>query len=178
MIKDWFTKPSAPAPGGVVEAGIPQETRVDALPLGEAEFSRHYHAFGALPQDERVRARLLQALRHPDFLQELPRGTARRLLAPGGDPALAAVGPETLLEFLQLMHGEITRRMYIEAAARRAGARGIRFLLPEGAAAEPEEAAIVQADRHGLGPGGYPFHALPENPHPGRPARYYVRVIL
>lgn len=182
MIKDWFTKfgskAPSPASGGVVEAGIPQETRVDELPLGEAEFLQHFHAFGDLPQDERVRTRLLQVLRHPDFLQALPRGTAEQLLAPGSELAAAGVAPEPLMRFLQLMHGEITRHMYIEAAARRVGAKGIRFLLPEDVAADPDEAAIVQADRHGLGAGGYPFHALPGNPHPGRPVRYYVRVIL
>lgn len=183
MFKDWFKKKpaktsAAPRKGLVLEAGIPPEERVDALPLPEAQFLRHYHGFGELPDDAQLRSTLLQILRQPDFLADLPRGTLHKLLAPGGPLAGAAVDPDALLRFLGVMHGEITRQMYIDSARRRVGARGIRFHLPAGAAASPEEQAIVEADPHGLGPGGYPFGALPENPHPGRAAKYYVRVIL
>lgn len=182
MFKDWFKKsmPGKPEPRKslVLEAGIPPEERVEQLPLSEAQFLRHYNGFNELPEDAKVREILFQALRDPALLLDLPRGTAQRLLSPGGALGGSGLDQDSLLRFLNLMHGEITRAMYIKAARDRSGARGIRFMLPEHVTVSEAEHALVEANIHGLGAGGYPFDAIPENPHPGQPARYYVRVIL
>lgn len=182
MFKDWFKKSTSDKPESrkslVLEAGIPPEERVDQLPLSEAQFLRHFNGFGELPDDPQLQNILLRALQDPGFLLDLPRGTAQRLLSPGGALADSGLEQDSLLRFLNLMHGEITRAMYIKAARDRVGARGIRFLLPENVSVPEAERAVVEGDTHGLGAGGYPFDAIPENPHPGQPARYYVRVIL
>lgn len=182
MFKDWFRKSTPDKAESrkslVLEAGIPPEERVDQLPLSQVQFLRHFNGFGELPDDPQLKDTLLRTLQDPNFLLDLPRGAAQRLLSPGGALAGLEISPDALLRFLNLMHGEITRAMYIHAARERIGARGIRFLLPDNVTVPGAEQAIVETDAHGLGAGGYPFDAMPENPHPGQPAKYYVRVIL
>lgn len=158
--------------GGVVEAGIPPESRLDALPAPLEMVRTHLAARPELPQDEDFLRALSAAVSDPAFLQDGPSGTAVRIRDRGFD-----CDATTLTRFLTVLMQEVTRKMYIDAARSREGAKGIR-LFPEASPPSPEVATLTSQDRYGLGPGVYPFDAVPANPTPGRPAGFYVRVEL
>jgi hypothetical protein len=67
--------------------------------------------------------------------------------------------------------------MYIDAAPQRDGAIGIR-LLSVSSTPDPAIQALCRADTHGLGAGVYPFDAVPDNPAPGQPCGFYIRVVV
>ncbi len=61
---------------------------------------------------------------------------------------------------------EAYREMYRQAQADKPWVKGFRWVL---SAQHPEPDVcdiLANQDLHGLGPGGYPPHAVPENPHP------------
>ncbi len=161
--------------GGVVEAGIPPQERVDFLPLPEPIFYLHYYGFGRLPDDPCLQEQILNFARSADFLRDMPRASAKRLLA---SPDRAGLCEEDLAGFLKILFSEITRRMYIEAARKRPGAIGVQFSLTGSGHAAPEAMAVVSADAHGLGAGVYPFTHIPENSCPGAESPFVIRVVM
>ncbi len=161
--------------GGVVDAGIPPEDRVDCLPLPEPIFYLHYHGFGRLPDDLPLQEKILNLARSPDFLRDMPRGSAKKFLSSMDRTGLRE---EDLAGFLKILFSEITRRMYIEAARQRPGAIGVQLSLPGSGNAAPAAVAAVSADAHGLGAGVYPFTHIPENPCPGMENPFVIRVVM
>jgi len=105
------------------------------------------------------------------FRQTGPRDLAQQLNAAGLNTDL-----EPLVKLLTVLTQEVTRRMYIEAASRRPEAIGIR-LFPLHTTQDPAIQALCAADAHGLGRGVYPFTSVPDNPAPGQPCAFYIRVV-
>lgn len=157
--------------GAVVEAGIPPESRPDAIPVDRTLVARHLAAFPELPQDEAVVEKLVEAVSDPMFIQTGPRALTEQLIASGR----LAADAEPLNRLLQVLTNEITRRMYIDAARLKEGAIGIR-LFAEPGRDEPAIRQLVEQDLYGLGPGVYPFDLVPDNPTPGRRCGFYIRV--
>ncbi|MEY2333941.1 hypothetical protein [Acidithiobacillus ferrianus] len=167
-----------PPSGVIVDAGIPAQDRVAELPLPEPLFILHYNGFGALPDDADLRRVLLATARDGDFLRDLPRVSAQKLEARAGLQARFGVDADTMTRFFRVLHAEITRRMYVEAARQREGAVGLRLTLLKPETASPEERIMVATDAHGLGAGVYPFGHIPENPHPGSENPFMIRVVM
>lgn len=157
--------------GSVVTAGVPPEARVDQVPVSRALVACHLAASPRLPQGDAVEAAIFAALSDPLFLQTGPRDLAQQLIAAGLDTDL-----EPLVKLLTVLTQEVTRRMYIEAASQRPEAIGIR-LFPLHATQDPTIQALCVVDAHGLGSGVYPFTAVPDNPTPGQPCAFYIRVV-
>lgn len=157
--------------GSVVTAGVPPEARVAQVPATRALVACHLAASPRLPQGEAAENAIFIALSDPLFLQTGPRQLARQLIAAGLSAEL-----EPLVKLLTVLTQEVTRRMYIDAASQRPEAIGIR-LFPLNASADPAIQALCAADAHGLGAGVYPFAAVPDNPTPGQPCAFYIRVV-
>ncbi|MBU2833361.1 hypothetical protein [Acidithiobacillus ferriphilus] len=172
------TEPVAPPSGVVIDAGIPAQDRVAELPLPEPLFILHYNGFGLLPENPELRQILLETARSGDFLRDMPRVSAQQLAARAGLRVRFGVDVDTVARFFRVLHAEITRRMYVEAARQREGAVGLRLTLLKPETATPEDQAIVNADTHGLGAGVYPFTHIPENPHPGTENPFIIRVVM
>ncbi len=167
------------APAGVlVDAGIPPQERVAELPLPEPLFIAHYNGFGELAEDAELRALLLATARAGEFLRDLPRRSAQGLEERVGLEARFGVPVDTVARFFRVLHGEITRRMYLEAARQREGAVGVSFVLIHPEQATGPQRRIVEADDFGLGAGVYPFNHIPENPEPGKENPYIIRVVM
>lgn len=176
---DWLRGENDPAPAGVVvDAGIPPQERVAELPLPEPLFIAHYNGFGELAENAELRALLLTTARGGDFLRDLPRRSAQRLEEEAGLEAHFGVSADTVARFFRVLHGEITRRMYLEAARQREGAAGVRFALIHPEQATGLQRRIVETDDFGLGLGVYPFTHIPENPEPGKENPYIIRVVM
>ena len=158
--------------GSVVTAGVPPEQRVEAVPVTRALVATHLNASTALPHDAATLDRLVTALSDPLFIQTGARALAQQLI---GDGLVAE--PEPLVRLLTVLTQEITRRMYIDAAPQRDGAIGIR-LLSVSSTPDPAIQALCRADTHSLGAGVYPFDAVPDNPTPGQPCGFYIRVVV
>ena len=172
------TEPVVPPSGVVIDAGIPAQDRVAELPLPEPLFILHYNGFGLLPENPELRQILLETARSGDFLRDMPRVSAQQLAARAGLQVRFGVDADTVVRFFRVLHAEITRRMYVEAAREREGAAGLRLTLRKPETATPEDQAIVNADAHGLGAGVYPFTHIPENPHPGTENPFIIRVVM
>lgn len=157
--------------GSVVSAGVPPEERLDTVPVTRELIARHLAASPALPRDEAALDTLCTALSDPLFLQTGARPLAQQLIAAGLVAEL-----EPLVKLLNVLTQEVTRRMYIDAARQRPGATGIR-LIPLNATADATIHALCTADSHGLGAGVYPFDAVPDNPTPGQPCGFYIRIV-
>lgn len=178
---DWLRGKNDPAlaPAGVVvDAGIPPQERVAELPLPEPLFIAHYNGFGELAENAELRALLLTTARAGDFLRDLPRRSAQRLEEEAGLEARFGVSADTVARFFRVLHGEITRRMYLEAARQREGAAGVSFALIHPEEATGPQRRIVETDDFGLGLGVYPFTHIPENPEPGKENPYIIRVVM
>ena len=158
--------------GSVVTAGVPPEPRVDNVPVTRTLVATHLNASASLPHDAATLDRLIAALTDPLFIQTGARPLAQQLIAGG-----LAAELEPLVKLLTVLTQEITRRMYIDAAPQRDGAIGIR-LLPVSVVPDVAVQALCQADNHGLGVGVYPFDAVPDNPTPGQPCGFYIRVVV
>ncbi|MCE5360700.1 MAG: hypothetical protein JJ714_06920, partial [Acidithiobacillus sp.] len=109
-----------------------------------------------------------------EFLRLLPRQAARAFLAEKPRPDL---DENTLTAFFQVLFGEITRRMYIDAARQRPEALGLRFSLANERTASAAARSIVAADQHAMGPGVYPFTHIPENPDPGTENPFVIHIL-
>ncbi len=157
--------------GSVVTAGIPPEARVEQVPVTRALIARHLAASSRLPQSAATENAIFMALSDPLFLQTGPRALAQQLIAAGLNAEL-----EPLVKLLTVLTQEVTRRMYIDAASQRPEAIGIR-LFPLHATADSVIQALCTANAHGLGAGIYPFAAVPDNPTPGQPCAFYIRVV-
>lgn len=157
--------------GSVVTAGVPPETRVDHMPVSRALVACHLAASPELLQGEATETAIFTALSDPLFLQTGPRGLAQQLIGAGLSADL-----EPLVKLLTVLTQEVTRRMYIEAASQRPEAIGIR-LFPLHTSTDSTIQALCSADAHGLGAGVYPFAAVPDNPTPGQPCAFYIRVV-
>lgn len=157
--------------GSVVKAGVPPEARVEQVPVTRALVARHLAASLRLPQGEVTENAIFMALSDPLFLQAGPRPLALQLIAAG-----LAAELEPLVKLLTVLTQEVARRMYIDAASQRPEAIGIR-LIPLHATADAAIQALCAADAHGLGSGVYPFTAVPDNPIPGQPCAFYIRVV-
>lgn len=176
-IWDWLSgkEQQGTAPrGAVVDAGVPPQERVDELPLPEPLFFRHWQGFARLPDDADLQRAIYTFATQAEFLRLLPRQAARAFLAENPQPAL---DENTLTAFFQVLFGEITRRMYIDAARQRPEALGLRFSLANEKTASVAARAIVAADQHALGPGVYPFTQIPENPDPGTENPFVIRIL-
>ena len=156
--------------GSVVTAGVPPEQRVEHVPVTLALIEHHLAASPAIPQDSGDR--LYAALSDPLFIQTGPRVLAQQFIANGLHCEL-----EPLVKLLTVLTQDVTRQMYIDAAPSRDGAIGIR-LFPVSANPDAEIAALCTADGHELGPGVYPFNAVPANPTAGQPCGFYIRVVI
>lgn len=157
--------------GSVVTAGVPPEARVEQVPVTRELIVRHLAASPRLSQGEPAENAIFMALSDPLFLQTGPRALAQQLIAAGFGAEL-----EPLVKLLTVLTQEVTRRMYIDAASQRPEAIGIR-LFPLHATADPVIQALCTANTHGLGSGVYPFAAVPDNPTPGQPCAFYIRVV-
>ncbi len=157
--------------GSVVTAGVPPEARVEQVPVTRELVARHLATSTLLPQGEAIETAIFKALSDPLFLQTGPRALAQQLIGAGLSADL-----EPLVKLLTVLTQEVTRRMYIEAASQRPEAIGIR-LFPLHATMDPAIQALCAADAHGLGNGVYPFTAVPDNPTPGQPCAFYIRVV-
>lgn len=157
--------------GRVVTAGVPPEARVEQVPVTRTLVARHLAASSRLPQGAATENAIFMALSDPLFLQTGPRPLAQQLIAAGLGAEL-----EALVKLLTVLTQEVTRRMYIDAASRRPEAIGIR-LFPLHATADATIQALCATDVHGLGAGVYPFDAVPDNPTPGQPCPFYIRVV-
>ncbi|MHB1175698.1 MAG: hypothetical protein ACYCZJ_11295 [Sulfuriferula sp.] len=158
--------------GSVVTAGVPPEARVDQLPVSRALVACHLAASPRLPQGEASETRIFKVLSDPLFLQAGPRVLAQQLIAAGLSAEL-----EPLVKLLTVLTQEITRRMYIDAASQRPDVIGIR-LFPLHASVGPAIQALCATDAYGLGAGVYPFTAVPDNPTPGQPCAFYIRIAV
>ena len=158
--------------GSVVTAGVPPEPRVDTVPVTQSLVAAHLNATASLPHDIATLDSLVAALTDPLFIQTGARPLAQQLIADG-----LATELEPLVRLLTVLTQEITRRMYIAAAPQRDGAVGIR-LLPVSAAPDPTIQTLCHANGYGLGAGVYPFNAVPDNPTPGQPCGFYIRVVV
>ncbi|MBN2679296.1 hypothetical protein HHS34_009835 [Acidithiobacillus montserratensis] len=178
---DWLrgrSGPKVPPRGVVVDAGIPNQDRVAELPLPEALFVLHYNGFAQLPENAELRQLLLDTARNGEFLRDLPRVSARRLEESHGLQSRFGVELENVVRFFKVLHSEITRRMYIDAARKREDVAGVQFTLRDPGQADVEQLAIVEADPSALGAGVYPLNHIPENPHPGTENPFIIRIVL
>ncbi len=178
MIWDWLRGKEdggEPVPrGSVIEAGIPNQERVDHLPLPEMLFLFHYQGFAKLPDDSLWQQKLLHWARQAEFLRALPRQSARDFLQ---ESPIPGIDEQTLTSFFQVLFSEITRRLYIQGARQRPGVVGLRLSLVNEQSASPAARAIVAKDAFGLGQGVYPLTQIPENPDPGRENPFILRVL-
>lgn len=158
------------APKGVLEAGIPPQDRPCALRFDEGVIGFHLAAFPQLPQDAAAVQRIHAFLVQPLSLQIGAREGAARLAADW------PVDGEALRKLLDVLLAELSRALYLEAAAQRPGVAGIR-LLPEPGESDAAVLEITRRDAYGLGRGVYPLAAVPANPRPGQRAGFYVRVV-
>ncbi|MBN2679220.1 hypothetical protein [Acidithiobacillus thiooxidans] len=178
---DWLrgkSGPTAPPRGVVVDAGIPNQERVAELPLPEALFVLHYNGFAKLPENAELRQLLLNTARNGDFLRDLPRVSARRLEESAALQSRFGIELETVVQFFKVLHSEITRRMYIDAARKREDVAGLQFTFRDPAGADARVCAIAEANPYDLGVGTYPFTHIPENPHPGTENPFIIRIVM
>jgi hypothetical protein len=82
------------------------------------------------------------------------------------------------VQFFKVLHSEITRRMYIDAARKREDVAGLQFTLRDPARADARVCAIAEANSYDLGAGTYPFTHIPENPHPGTENPFIIRIVM
>ncbi len=157
-------------PKGVLEAGVPPQDRPARLQFDAALVRFHLAAFAELPQDAAAAEKIHAFLLHPLSLQVGARAGAAQLAAN------RQADGEALRQLLDVLLAELSRALYLEAAAARPGVAGIR-LLPEAGENDPLVVELTRRDAHGLGPGVYPLAAVPANPRPGRRAGFYVRVV-
>ncbi len=170
--------PVAPPRGVVVDAGIPNQERVAELPLPEPLFVLHYNGFAGLPENAELRQLLLKTARDGEFLRDLPRVSAQRLEKNAALQARFGVELETVVRFLKVLHSEVTRRMYVEAARKREDVAGLRLTLRDPENAQAPARAMVEVDAYGLGAGTYPFTHIPENPLPGTENPFIIRIVM
>ena len=155
---------------GVMEAGIPPEERPAGLHFDPDLIRFHLAAFSELPQDVAAAEKIRTFLTHPLSLQTGARDGAAQLVADW------PVDGEALRKLLDVLLADLSRMLYIEAAAQRPGVAGIR-LLAEPGMSDPVVLELTRRDAHGLGPGVYPLSAVPINPRAGQRAGFYVRVV-
>lgn len=158
--------------GSVVSAGVPPQARPTTVLLPAGLIARHLHACADLPHDAATEAALANAISEPAAIQHGARAIAKSLVENEG--VRAELQP--LQNLIAVLLAELARTMYINAAQAREGAIGIR-LLPETGNSDASVIHLVTQDLHGLGPGVYPFDAVPENPTPGQRCGFYVRVV-
>lgn len=158
--------------GSVVNAGVPPQARPANILLPAGLIARHLHACADLPHDALTEARLANTISDPAKTQHGARALAKNLVENKG--IVAELQP--LQNLIAVLLAELARTMYINAAQAREGAIGIR-LLPEAGNSDARVMDLVTQDLHGLGPGVYPFDAVPENPTPGQRCGFYVRVV-
>lgn len=158
--------------GSVVSAGVPPEARPATVLLPAGLVARHLHACADLPHDAATEAALAHAISDPAAIQHGARAIAKSLIESG------RVHPELqpLQNLIAVLLAELARTMYINAAQAREGAIGIR-LLAETGNGDAKVMTLVTQDLYGLGPGVYPFGAVPGNPSPGKRCGFYVRVV-
>ena len=155
---------------GVMEAGIPPEERPAGLHFDSDLIRFHLAAFSELPQDVAAAEKIRTFLTHPLSLQTGARDGAAHLVTDW------PVDGEALRKLLDVLLADLSRMLYIEAAAQRPGVAGIR-LLAEPGMSDPVVLELTRRDAHGLGPGVYPLSAVPINPRAGQRAGFYVRVV-
>lgn len=170
FLLDYIKQRWAPK-GPVVNAGVPPESRPDQLPVNRELIAQHLAGCPDLPQDSATLEVLLHALSDPLFLQTGARALASELIQRGSIQA----DLERLVQLLNVLTNEITRRMYIDSARFKDGAIGIR-LVSESPAPSSAIRLLVEQDSFGLGAGVYPFEQVPDNPTPGQRCGFYVRV--
>jgi len=170
FLLDYIKQRWAPK-GPVVNAGIPPEARPDQLPVNRSLIAQHLAGRPDLPQDAATLEALLHALSDPLFLQTGARDLAHQLIQRGNIKA----DLERLVQLLNVLTNEITRRMYVDSARSKEGAIGIR-LYSESPNPSPAIRLLVEQDSFGLGAGIYPFDQVPDNPTPGQRCGFYVRV--
>lgn len=158
--------------GSVVSAGVPPQARPATIFLPAGLIARHLHARADLPHDAATEAALTNAISDPAAIQHGARAIAKNLVE--NEDVVAELQP--LQNLIAVLLAELARTMYINAAQAREGAIGIR-LLPETGNSDASVIDLVTQDLHGLGPGVYPFDAVPENPTPGQRCGFYVRVV-
>ena len=172
FLLDYIKQRWAPK-GPVVNAGIPPESRPDQLPVNRELVAQHLAGCPDLPQDSSTLEALLHALSDPLFLQTGARDLATQLIQHGKIKA----DLERLIQLLNVLTNEITRRMYVDSARSKEGAIGIR-LYAESRDPDPAIRLLVEQDSFGLGAGVYPFDQVPNNPTPGERCGFYVRVAV
>ena len=155
---------------GVMEAGIPPEERPAGLHFDSDLIRFHLAAFSELPQDVAAAEKIRTFLTHPLSLQTGARDGAAHLVTDW------PVDGEALRKLLDVLLADLSRMLYIEAAAQRPGVAGIR-LLAEPGMSDPVVLELTRRDAYGLGPGVYPLSAVPINPRAGQRAGFYVRVV-
>ncbi|TCV84296.1 hypothetical protein [Sulfurirhabdus autotrophica] len=170
FLLDYIKQRWAPK-GPVVNAGVPPEARPDQVPVTRELIALHLAGSPHLPQDAEALNTLFEALSDPFFIQTGARDLARKLIQQGKIVA----DLEKLVQLLNVLTNEITRRMYIDSARQKEGAIGIR-LFSESPTPIDAIRQLVEQDSHGLGKGIYPFDSVPENPTPGQRCGFYVRV--
>lgn len=170
FLLDYIKQRWAPK-GPVVNAGVPPEARPDQVPVTQELIVLHLAGSPDLPQDAETLNKLFEALSDPLFLQTGARDLATQLIQQGKIVA----DLEKLIQLLNVLTNEITRRMYIDSARQKEGAIGIR-LFSESPTPTDAINRLVAQDAYGLGKGIYPFDNVPENPTPGQRCGFYVRV--
>ena len=170
FLLDYIKQRWAPK-GPVVNAGVPPESRPNQVPVTKELIALHLAGSPDLPQDAETLNKLYDALSDPLFLQTGARDLATQLIQHGQIVA----DLEKLVQLLNVLTNEITRRMYIDSARQKEGATGIR-LFSESPTPTDAISQLVEQDAYGLGKGVYPFDKVPENPNPGQRCGFYVRV--
>lgn len=158
--------------GSVVSAGVPPQARPATIFLPEGLIARHLHACADLPHDAATEAALANAISNPAAIQHGARAIAKNLVENEG----VVAEPQPLQNLIAVLLAELARAMYINAAQTREGAIGIR-LVAEAENSNANVINLVTQDLHGLGPGVYPFDAVPVNPTPGQRCGFHVRVV-
>lgn len=158
--------------GGVVMAGVPPEARPARIALAAALVERHLYARSDLPGRPELAQAITAALSDASAIQHGARAIVDRLTADMD----FEVAREPLIEIVNVLLAELARRMYIDAARAKPGARGIRVIAEPGVT-DAGIIALATRDEFGLGPDVYPFERVPDNPTPGRRCGFYIRVV-